>query len=272
MAIPLAAMALGAGTAYLTSKLRAGENKANTKMQVEANKELADYNTEKQMEVWNQTNYPQQVEKLKEAGLNPAILYAKGGMGGQLGAAGAGSASMGQASNGMEVGMQAAMMQANKELIESQARKNNVEADKLEGVDTEKSKAELENTKWQMQLNKELAPDIKKIKESEGLQAVAKTNREVAETNDWLKLTQTHEKDGTDTESRKLYLRGLKAAWEETITRVDNARKEGKLTEVETAIREFEKELTDSGIGQNSPWWSKLMINVLDKAGINPLK
>lgn len=41
-----------------------------------------------QYDLWQKTNYPQQVQELNEAGLNPALLYAKGGPGGTTGTSG----------------------------------------------------------------------------------------------------------------------------------------------------------------------------------------
>ena len=39
-------------------------------------------NTQAQLDLWQKTNYPAQVEQLNKAGLNPALLYGKGGGGG----------------------------------------------------------------------------------------------------------------------------------------------------------------------------------------------
>lgn len=51
-----------------------------------------------QMDMWNKTNYPAQMEMMKEAGLNPALLYGMSGGGGTTtGSQGGGSASGGQA-------------------------------------------------------------------------------------------------------------------------------------------------------------------------------
>ena len=52
------------------------------------------------------------------------------------------------------MGIEIAMMDANKKLMESQARKNNVEADKLAGVDTNKTKAETDLIRQQEEIAK----------------------------------------------------------------------------------------------------------------------
>ena len=59
-------------------------------MQISGNIQMQDYNYQKQMEMWNNTNYPAQVQQLGKAGLNPALLYGKGGGGGATTGSGAG--------------------------------------------------------------------------------------------------------------------------------------------------------------------------------------
>ena len=46
-----------------------------TQQQVEANKQLMDYGHAQQLDMWEKTNYPAQVAMMKEAGLNPAMMY-----------------------------------------------------------------------------------------------------------------------------------------------------------------------------------------------------
>jgi len=50
-----------------------------------------------QMDIWNRTNYGAQVAHMKKAGLNPALMYAKGGQGGTTGSQTGGGAKGGQA-------------------------------------------------------------------------------------------------------------------------------------------------------------------------------
>lgn len=61
------------------------QNDINTQRQVAASKELASYNMDLQKQMWDETNYEAQVNHLKNAGLNPALLYAKGRAGGTTG-------------------------------------------------------------------------------------------------------------------------------------------------------------------------------------------
>lgn len=62
-------------------------------LQYDQQRQLAEQQKRLQMELWEQTNYPAQVEQLKKAGLNPGLLYGMGGAGGAT----TGSVGQGQA-------------------------------------------------------------------------------------------------------------------------------------------------------------------------------
>lgn len=117
-----------------------------TEQQVKAQKEMGEHQKKLQMEMWNETNYGAQVEHLKDAGLNPALLYGmSAGSGATAGAGGTGAAGGGQAANAAQdqaAQAQMGMMIAQRELITAQAEKTKAETEKIEGVDTEKTKAE----------------------------------------------------------------------------------------------------------------------------------
>jgi hypothetical protein len=90
-----------------------------------------------QMKMWKDTNYEAQVGELKKAGLNPGLLYGKGGGGGTTTGAGVGG---GQAANAAAIqsantqsagmGIQGAMAIKQMQLMESQAK--NLDADTLD--------------------------------------------------------------------------------------------------------------------------------------------
>jgi hypothetical protein len=108
---------------------------------------------ELQMDMWNKTNYGAQVEQLKAAGLNPSLIYGKGGQGGVTGSQGGGSAASGNAAAAQLMDLNVWKNQAELDLLKSQARLNNVEADKKSGVDTEKTSTEIDFLKSQIQSN-----------------------------------------------------------------------------------------------------------------------
>ena len=123
----------------------------NRQADLEANKEFADYQQDLQFDLWNKTNYPAQVEKLKEAGLNPTMLYGKGGGGGATtGNAGSGGIS-GKAQNiPMDLNIanqinQAELIKAQTENMKADAELKKAQAHKTAGVDTDKGRAEVLN-------------------------------------------------------------------------------------------------------------------------------
>lgn len=69
-----------------------------TTMQYNANYGLMKNSYDMQRQLWEDTSAPAQMEQLKKAGLNPALMYSKGGTGGSTGGGGA-SVGGGQASD-----------------------------------------------------------------------------------------------------------------------------------------------------------------------------
>ncbi len=133
------------------SALQSGSNQSYNEeqaqlRQAQINKEQAKYNQGLAMEYWDYTNWENQVDHLKKAGLNPALMYAKGGAGGQTGggqAQGVGlSPSNQEAVKAQQIGMalQLAQLKSQIEVNESVAKKNTAEAEKTAGVDTEAAK------------------------------------------------------------------------------------------------------------------------------------
>lgn len=125
-------------------------------MQIKGAKEMADYNQIKNMEMWKNTNYKPQMEEIAKAGLNPALLYGmKGGGGTTVGTGGGGMPSVATAEGPSAANkniMDMALMVSNKKLLDAQTKKTEAEAanvttntTKTAGVDTDKTKAEIDN-------------------------------------------------------------------------------------------------------------------------------
>lgn len=123
-------------------------------LQAQYNKEQAKYSTELSKEMWDYTNYENQIKHLEAAGLNPALLYGQGGGGGS--AAGGGTAAgVGlPSSTGVGMGIQWETMEANKELAKAQAAKTNAEAAKLMTTDTENVKSDTDKKRQEIEESK----------------------------------------------------------------------------------------------------------------------
>lgn len=107
-------------------------------MQIAGQKEMAEFNRKQQMKMWEDTNYFAQIQQLNKAGLNPGLIYGMSGGGGATtgGAGGAGPTGAQAPAGGGE--MQAMMgMGIQSALLDAQRR--NIEAN------TEKTKAETAN-------------------------------------------------------------------------------------------------------------------------------
>lgn len=124
----------------------------NMKYQAELNEQAAQANQQRMIDYFNLTaqynSAKEQVKRLKDAGLNPALMY------GQAGAGGAGTGSTGGAqaqgvglaqSQAVGMGLQLKSIAAQTKLAEANAAKAYAEAEKISGVDTEKTKSEIKN-------------------------------------------------------------------------------------------------------------------------------
>lgn len=135
-------MGLGMITNAADRIFQIDQQKKLTAQQVKAMKEMGQFNYEKQMQLWKETNYPAQVGMMKEAGLNPALMYKGAGPGGTTAFAGGGGVTGGTA--GMELGNQI-MQRAQIRLMEAQANKLDVEAKKTAGVDTTLAETQIQS-------------------------------------------------------------------------------------------------------------------------------
>lgn len=90
-----------------------------------------------QYEMWKKTNYPAQIEMMKQAGLNPGLMYGSAGQGGTTGSQSGGSAQSGNAPSPQPMDIQSAlnvaMSKAQIEVAKSQANKNEAEAEAIGG-------------------------------------------------------------------------------------------------------------------------------------------
>lgn len=141
---------LGIALGGINDQRQRKQQKALNAINFDYYKNTADYNYQKQMDMWNATNYAAQVQHMKSAGLNPAMIYGMSGGGGVTTGSGGGQSGGSQAmAHGGEIqgligmGMQNGLMAAQMKLIEAQTEKTKVEAAKTAGVDTDLTKTQI---------------------------------------------------------------------------------------------------------------------------------
>lgn len=130
-------------------------------------KEMALFNNKLQKDMWEYTGYVGQVDQMKRAGINPALMYGGAGSGGSTNVSTQtmqGTAAKAQMPDGRGMGMaigDAILKAAQVDNIKADTEKKQVEAEKLAGVDTEESRARtadltqgVENKKAQEYLTK----------------------------------------------------------------------------------------------------------------------
>jgi len=154
-------------------------DRANAERQYENQRRLNQQGADLQMDMWNKTNYGAQLAHMKDAGLNPALMYGMGGGGGATtGSQGGGSASKANAQK--QMGIEGAMAAAQIELMKAQGEKTNAEKDAILG-DTPESKGRItklgEEAKEIGQRIENLMESKKNIKAERNL-TVTKTERE----------------------------------------------------------------------------------------------
>lgn len=138
-----------------------------TEIQKAAEKEMMDFQQQKQLEMWEKTGYSAQMKQMKDAGLNPGLMYGMGGGGGQSIGAGVPAISGGTAQHvntgalGMQAGSQLALLAAQTRALNTQADKNAAEATKTAGTDTTESQTRtdsllqgIDNAKQQHEIQK----------------------------------------------------------------------------------------------------------------------
>lgn len=124
------------------------------------------------LQMWKDTNYSAQVEEMEKAGINPALLYGKGGGGGTTIGNSGGNVGGGQAPQGggeiMGMMMQKAqldLMKAQTEATAADANLKYVDAAKKAGVDTENVKADTESKLMEKIIKEYTGQDLKDVYE-----------------------------------------------------------------------------------------------------------
>ena len=136
-----------------------------------------------QMDMWNKTNYGAQVGHMKDAGLNPALMYKGAGAGGTTGSQGGGSASMGSSQQGKVMDLQNALLGAQIKGIEAKANSDNASAEATRGYKADESGA------LRGKLNAEELNTIQKTTNLKTDNEVRKVEKELLELKESKKVT-----------------------------------------------------------------------------------
>lgn len=111
-------------------------------LQAKYNREQAKYTSDLQKEMWDYTNYENQLKHIERAGLSQGLIYGMSGGGGTTAgsAQAAGVGNPGTSAVGM--GLEAAQLLSNIRLTNAEASKAEAEAEKTSGVDTDLARAQ----------------------------------------------------------------------------------------------------------------------------------
>lgn len=164
-------------------------------------RQMIDYNLDKQLEMWKNTSYGAQMHEMIKAGLNPALMYGMGGGGGVTTGQASGHVQTGSApkGGGEAIGMamsapqaaQLALLGAQKENIEADTKVKESQVPKTDAEtksilqDVEKKKLEVElmgkSMKDQLEIiNNTYAKGLKEIDILENTRALGTMTREDA--------------------------------------------------------------------------------------------
>jgi len=175
------AVAQGIGMIHqgVQSHVNHGRQKELMGIQQQNQMKLNEQGSQLQKKMWDETNYGAQMEHIKKAGLNPSLLYGMSGGGGTTtGSQSGGSATGGGVTNAPYMGMEALLLDKQLEVLESQANKNNADADKTRGADTDNTRMDTKLKEITKDLNAQTIEnkkqELRNLQETENL-TVAQT-------------------------------------------------------------------------------------------------
>lgn len=240
----------GVGMGMINDKRQLRQQEKLQAMQEAGNIRMGQMNQQWQKDMWDYTNYENQMKHMEAAGLNPALLYgSKGGGGATVGGGGASGVSGGQAPSGGGEIQGMGMMSAQLQLLKAQ--KDNIEAD------TANKQADTTNKPIQgKNIEAQTSDLLQGVENKKAQQELTQVETEIA------KIEQ--EVKGRSLEDT---VRMIGAASEEIMQRVDALRMQNNITEAtwktrvdmiktELIAMALENELTGAKINTEGmrPW------------------
>lgn len=158
-------------------------NKDIMALQNQYQQQAAEKSQQYAKDYWDYTNTENQVQHLKNAGLNIGLMYGQSGAGGMGASGGAHQAApeqpqgnpVGMALQAQQIEQQRRMNDAQIALAEAQANKANTEANKIAGVDTQEALKRIEEAASRIELN------LKEGEYKEALTSLSKAEKEATE-------------------------------------------------------------------------------------------
>lgn len=255
-------------------------------IQVGGMKNMADYNANIAKNMWDYTNVENQVKHMDNAGLSVGLMYRGVGAGGATTSAGGGGSGVAAATPadpnartglGMQLGAQLALMDAQRENIQADTANKKAIAEKTAGIDTTEAQARTAKTGAET-TNQEFN---NKVNELTGAQQIADRYHDAS---DQIKIAS--EKANAEWESYKAagfpegkyddpnspVAKATRAGLDKTIQDLQNAKTTNNIARAEQTIKEFQANLAKQGISPDTPWYVKIVADLLDKVGMSPIK
>lgn len=167
-----------------------------------------------QMQTWRDTNYGAQMEMMKDAGLNPALMYGmSGGGGATTGSQGGGSAQGGNSHAPMDIGasVQASLMMAQAMKLKAETKEIEAKTDKV-GQDISESQQRVIESISKVALNEKMGitedskaklnGSIEKLNGEQVKKAISETKLNDADL-EWMKDTGLNRSDSVVTKTMK---------------------------------------------------------------------
>jgi len=238
--------------------------------------EQTEFNMQKQLEMWEKTGYGPQKQQMKRAGINPALMYGMGGGGSQTASITTGTGQHAPSGGGeipaiMGLGMQLALLRAQKENIEADTEQKKAVTEKTAGVDTENVKADTANKVLQQIVTEYTGKEAKDVYErikNPNRNIEAKTFQDELEARQGIAGT-IYEmwKEGKLKDKSVAELEQLLLANAKTREETRNIYKQGEILEenlkgakLDNIIKDLETRLqTETGIDRSSPTWLKIL-------------
>ncbi|WNK13154.1 MAG: DNA pilot protein [Microvirus sp.] len=264
--------------------------KRNANITLEKNKELANYQYSKDLDMWNrgnQYNDPKaQMARLKAAGLNPNLVYGSGSVSGntsgQLPKYQAPTADFSKIGNPIQLPGMMQIIQGFQNIEQTKANTDNLKTELLlKDVQRQNEEARTSGISWESK-NKELEYEKNKImlpytKEGRELE-LSKISQEKSMSLG--RYMQDMEKGRWDIEIKKnipgiqeAQITAYKNNSNKAIQEVENLKVQGKimstdekLRAVQLAVAEFEKGMKADGVNPNDPWYVKSVYLFTQKA------